>query len=188
MKRSRAVALLSMGASALVLAACESSDAPVETMSFATIEECVADGRLGNLACEDAFYAARDGYEAAYPKFADKAGCEDMAGEGECEEDRPNSRNSSWRPMMIGFLAGMSRVQPQAVIPNAAAPDGRSTASGAHVRGNGPSVTVPASARSRPTGAAVAAVATSSRGGFGGTASAMSASSGHGSGSHSSGG
>lgn len=175
MKRSRAVALLSMGASALVLAACESSDTPVETMSFASIEECVADGRLGNLACEDAFYAARDGYEAAYPKFANKGECEDMAGEGECEEDRPSSRNTSWRPMMIGFLAGMSRVQPQAVIPNAATPDGRSTASGAPVRGSGANVTVPASARSRPAGAAVAAVATATRGGFGGTATAMSA-------------
>lgn len=172
MKRSRTVALLSMGVSALALTACSSDSELLPAKAYATIEECVADGSFKKAQCEQALFAAQDAYEAAYPKFESEAQCEETAGEGKCELDRPNSRDRQWRPSMVAFLiaAGSSRVQPQAIVHSATSASGFATASGAHVARSGSVASVPASAAARPTSAQVTRAVTTARGGFGSSA------------------
>lgn len=172
MKRSRAVALLSMGASVFALSACSGGSDLLPTKVYASIEECVAEGTFNASQCEKARFAAEDAYEAAYPKFESQAHCEDVAGEGNCEADRPSSREHSYRPSMVAFLMpiGASAVQPQAVLPSASTPSGYSTATGAAVSRTGTAGTIPASAAARPQPAQVAKAATAARSGFGSSA------------------
>jgi len=180
MKRSRAVALLTMGASVLALSACSGGSELIPTKVYASIEECVADGTFNSSQCEKAMFAAEDAYEAAYPKFESETHCEEMAGEGNCEPDRPSSREHSYRPSMIAFLMpiGASSVQPQAVVRSASATSGFSTATGAAVSRSGVTGAVPASAAARPQPAQVAKAATAARGGFGSNAVAHASSGG----------
>lgn len=173
MKRSRALTLLSMGASVLALTACGNNSELLPAKVYASVEECVADGARDKAQCETAMMAAEDAYEAAYPKFESEAQCEDIAGEGNCEKDRPSSRDHQWRPSMVGFLIGSaigSRVQPQPVLPNASSTSGYSTAAGVAIVRSGATASVPASAAARATSAQVTRVATSARGGFGSSA------------------
>jgi uncharacterized protein YgiB involved in biofilm formation len=171
MKRSRYVALLTMGASALALAACDDPNEIVPVKAYATIAECAADG-VSESACRTSFNEAEKAYEKAYPKYQSRLDCEDNAGPEQCEKDYPNSRDASWRPSMIGFIMGMAaaRAQPQPVLPNAASPSGRATATGVPLAGRGPNVTMAARGASAPSAAQVAKSHTQARGGFGGSA------------------
>jgi uncharacterized protein YgiB involved in biofilm formation len=169
MKRSRAVALFSMGASVLALTACRDTSALAPAKVYASIEECVAEGTFDSSQCQKAMFSAEDAYEAAYPKFETEAQCEDVAGEGHCEPDRPSSREYSYRPSMVAFMMpfGASSVQPQAVLRSASAPSGFSTATGASIARTGTTATVAASAAARPQASQVMKATTASRGGFG---------------------
>lgn len=177
MKRSRALTLLSMGASVLALTACSNSEL-LPTKVFTTVDECVADGVHDRTQCVKAMMAAEDAYEEAYPKFESERQCEDTAGEGKCEKDRPSSRDPQWRPSMVGFMIGAaigSRVQPQPVLPSTSSTSGYSTAAGVAIIRNGTAAaSVPASAAARATSAQVA---TTARGGFGTSAVAHASSS-----------
>ena len=177
MKRSRALTLLSMGVSVLALTACSNSEL-LPTKVFASVDECVADGARDRAQCVKAMMAAEDAYEEAYPKFESERQCEDTAGEGKCEKDRPSSRDPQWRPSMIGFMIGAamgSRVQPQPVLPSTSSTSGYSTAAGVAIIRNGTTAaSVPASAAARATSAQVA---TTARGGFGTSAVAHASSS-----------
>lgn len=178
MKRSRYVALFSMGASALVLAACEDPNGVVPVKAYESVAACVADG-FAQGQCSASFVAAENAYEAAYPKYESKADCEVNAGPGKCEEDHPSSRDANWRPSMLGFLMGAaigSRMQPQPVVANAASPSGRATPTGVPLAGQGANVNIPRRATALPSAAQVERAHTQSRGGFGGTASKVAAS------------
>lgn len=178
MKRSRYVALFSMGASALVLAACEDPNEIVPVKAYSSVAECVADG-FAQAQCNASFVAAENAYEQAYPKYESKAECEVNAGPESCELDRPSSRDGSWRPSMLGFMMGAaigSRMQPQPVVANAASPTGRATATGVPLMGNGANAAVPRGATAAPSAAQVAKAHTQSRGGFGSTAAKVAGS------------
>ena len=175
MKRSRALTLLSMGASVLALTACGNNSELLPAKVYASVEECVAEGARDKTQCETAMMAAEDAYEEAYPKFESKGQCEEVAGEGSCEKDRPSSRDSQWRPSMVGFLIGAaigSRVQPQPVLPSTSSASGYSTAAGIAIARSGTTAGVPASAAGRASSAQVTKVATAARGGFGHSAAA----------------
>ena len=184
MKRSRTILLLTMGVSALALSACSSDDAQVEAHAFTSVDECAASATYEVRQCEDAFYAARDGYETAYPKYASKSECEEAAGEDECEIDRPNakSRDQSWRPGFTAFLIGPGRVQPQALVASARSPSGYATAGGAQVARNGTAASLSRTAAARPqvaTPMASPGATTVSRGGFGATGAAVASAGGN---------
>ncbi|MEZ5818483.1 MAG: DUF1190 domain-containing protein [Hyphomicrobiaceae bacterium] len=172
MKRSRYVALFSMGASALVLAACEDPNELLPVKAYDNVAACVADG-FSEAQCSSAMVAAENAYEQAYPKYDSKYDCEANAGTGKCEVDHPSSRSGSWRPSMLGFMMGAaigSRVQPQPIVANAASPTGRATATGVPLAGRGSSLTMPRHATAPLTQTNVAKAHTHSRGGFGSTA------------------
>ncbi|MGE0702017.1 MAG: DUF1190 domain-containing protein [Hyphomicrobiaceae bacterium] len=176
MKRSRYVALFGMGTTALLLAACEDPESVVPVKAYDSVEACIGDG-FSQSQCRSAHTAAVDAYDTTYAKYGSEAECEVDAGNGRCEADFPNSRNASWRPSMIGFLMGTAagtRVQPQAVVANAASPSGRATAAGFAIAGNGVNSTVPAKATYAPTASQVARTQTVSRGGFGSTSARLS--------------
>ena len=175
MKRSRALTLLSMGVSVLALTACGNSEL-LPAKVFASVDECVADGARDRAQCVKAMMAAEDAYEEAYPKFASESQCEDTAGEGRCEKDRPSSRDPQWRPSMVGFMIGAaigSRVQPQPVLPSTSSTSGYSTAAGVAITRSGTTASIPAAAAARATSAQVA---TTARGGFGTSAVAHASS------------
>jgi len=178
MKRSRYVALFSMGASAFALAACEDSNALVPVKAYENVAACVADG-FSQSQCSAAFVAAENAYESAYPKYTSQAECEVNAGPENCELDYPSSRSASWRPSMVGFLMGAaigSRAQPQPIVPNAASPSGRATATGFPITAHGTGASIPSRVAAAPSASQVAKAHTVARGGFGGTASRVAAS------------
>ncbi|MGE0768365.1 MAG: DUF1190 domain-containing protein [Hyphomicrobiaceae bacterium] len=177
MKRSRHVTLVSMGACALALAACDDPNALVPIKAYEDVAACVADG-FARGQCNAAFVAAENAYETTYPKYASQAECEANAGVEGCELDHPSSRSASWRPSMVGFLMGASigsRVQPQPIVPHAASPSGRATAGGIPLAAHGANASIPARAASVPSASQVAKAHTTARGGFGGTASKVAA-------------
>lgn len=179
MKRSRYIALCSMGASALALAACDDPNALVPVKAYDSVASCVADG-FAQQQCSKAFVAAENAYEKAYPKYDSQVDCEVNAGADRCELDHPNSRSGSWRPSMVGFLMGAaigSRTAPQPIIANAASPTGRATATGFPISARGANVSMPARVASNvPNATQVAKAHTVARGGFGGSASRVASS------------
>lgn len=174
MKRSRKVALVTMGIAAVTLTACGDGGGVVEANRYDSVDACASDGKFDRKTCERAWYDAQATYDEAYPTYASQADCEAAAGATACERDRPMSRQSSWRPLMTGFLLG-SMVQPQAVVASTTARSGFATATGAEVRGSGTAASIDRSAAARPTASAVRTAATTSRGGFGTTAASVSA-------------
>ena len=106
MKRSRYVALLAMGASALALTACGESETPAGV--YTSVEQCVADKQFSQAECDKAFGEARKEHDKVAPKYASKAYCEADFGAGKCEEapTRTTSGMSTFMPLMIGYMLG----------------------------------------------------------------------------------
>ncbi|MEZ5856834.1 MAG: DUF1190 domain-containing protein [Hyphomicrobiaceae bacterium] len=182
MKRSRYVALVGMGASAVLLTACEDPNEMLAAKAYDSVSACVTDGN-DQATCSNAFYAAQDSYNTNYPRYESQYDCEDNAGIGKCEPDYPNARNHAWRPMMTGFLMGAamnSRVKPQPLVSNEKSESRRSTVGGVFIVSRGFNTSVPARAAKPATSSQIAkahAVAsTKARGGFGSTASRVSSS------------
>jgi len=180
MKRSRYVALFSMGASALALAACDDPNALVPVKAYDNVTACVADG-FSQSQCNAAFVAAENAYEKTYPKYDSQAECEVNAGPEHCELDYPSSKSASWRPTMVGFLMGAaigSSAQPQPIVSNSASPTGRATATGFPIAARGANASVPLRVATTPSASEVAKAHTQTRGrgGFGSTASRVASS------------
>lgn len=106
MKRSRHVALLAMGASALVLSACGESETPAGV--YTSADQCIADKQFTDAECRSAFDTAKDEHKKVSPKYAAKADCEADFGAGKCEESpyRTTSGTSTFMPLMIGYMLG----------------------------------------------------------------------------------
>ncbi len=180
MKRSRFVALVGMGASAVLLTACEDPNELLDAKAYHSVTACVSDGNNKSV-CSNAFYAAEENYNTNYPKYASQIDCEDNAGIGKCEPDYPNARNHSWRPLMTGFLMGAalnSRVKPQPLVASKRSDSGRSTAGGVFIMARGFNAAVPARAAAPATQSQIAkahaTAKTTARGGFGSTAGRVS--------------
>jgi len=106
MKRSRYVALLAMGASALALSACGESETPAGV--YTTGDQCIADKQFSEADCKKAFATATEEHKKVAPKYASKADCEADFGAAKCEESptRTSSGTSMFMPLMIGYMLG----------------------------------------------------------------------------------
>jgi uncharacterized protein YgiB involved in biofilm formation len=106
MKRSRYVALLAMGASALALTACGESESPAGV--YTSVEQCVADKQFTTAECDKAFATAKDEHKKVAPKYASKTECEADFGVGKCEDapTKTTSGTSMFMPLMIGYMLG----------------------------------------------------------------------------------
>jgi uncharacterized protein YgiB involved in biofilm formation len=108
MKRSRYVALLAMGASALALSACGESETPAGV--YTSVEQCMADKQFSEDDCKKAFQTAKEEHPKVAPKYASKSDCEADFGAGKCEESpyRTSSGTSTFMPLFVGYMLGRS--------------------------------------------------------------------------------
>lgn len=106
MKRSRYVALLAMGASALALSACGESETPAGV--YTSVDQCMADKQFTDDECRKAFATATEEHKKVAPKYASKADCEADFGAGKCEESpyRTSTGTSTFMPLLVGYMLG----------------------------------------------------------------------------------
>lgn len=166
MKRSRHVALLAMGASALVLSACGESETPAGV--YTSADQCIADKQFSEAECTKAFDTAKEEHKKVAPKYAAKADCEADFGVGKCEESpyRTSSGTSTFMPLLVGYMLGRSLAGQPAFTPQ---PLYR-TSTGTQFRtGDNRAVTAKTGLQSVPRSATTAAFksTTTARGGFG---------------------
>lgn len=109
MKRSRHIALLSMGVSTLVLTACGSDNKiEVATSTYSSVADCVSAKVLTESQCNRAFEVAVDVHDETAPRFDTLKQCEEVVGENKCERGPSNasssSTNSTYRPSFVSFI------------------------------------------------------------------------------------
>jgi uncharacterized protein YgiB involved in biofilm formation len=106
MKRSRYVALLAMGASALALSACGETETPAGV--YTSVDQCVSDKQFSEDECRKAFAQAKEEHKKVAPKYASKADCEADFGAGNCEEApyRTQSGSYTYMPLLVGYMLG----------------------------------------------------------------------------------
>ncbi|WP_416896343.1 MAG: DUF1190 domain-containing protein [Minwuia sp.] len=106
MKRSRRVALISMGAATLSLAACE--EEKTATHIYELAEQCIQGGFFSTEQCEADFKVAREQHAEVAPKYLSKADCEADFGNGQCETSpyETSSGGSVFMPLLAGYLMG----------------------------------------------------------------------------------
>ncbi|MCB1549724.1 MAG: DUF1190 domain-containing protein [Hyphomicrobiaceae bacterium] len=170
MKRSRKIALISMGVSTLALAACE--EAKTEASIFRTVAECVQSGQFTAKQCEHAQAYAISEHDMAAPRYKTKEDCEAVAGKGQCEHLEGTRREpGTYRPGIAAFMFAASRsVYPQPLYRKAGSPGQFTTADGRRVPARIGRVTIPQSAAARPT----SKIHTATRSGFGSTTRSFS--------------
>ncbi len=110
MKRSRKVALTTLGAAgAVALQACGSSDwneeNAVTAYPYARVAECTADGKVPASECKAAYNEALANDRLAAPRFDSLGLCEDQFGSGQCQQQRAGG-TSFWAPLLAGFVIG----------------------------------------------------------------------------------
>lgn len=100
MKRSSAISLAIIGS--LAMAGC--TQQPEEPKTYATIGECIADGK-DKTVCESSWAEADKLTKEQAPRFADKAACEAQFGAGGCQTGGDGS--TSWfMPALMGYMIG----------------------------------------------------------------------------------
>lgn len=106
MKRSKAIALVMMGAGIVVLAACE--EPKVEARVYDSVSQCLNDPDADPAACEANFKHAAEQHAAVAPKYADQAACEADFGAEQCEPapGQTESGGSVFMPLMMGYMMG----------------------------------------------------------------------------------
>jgi len=108
LKRSRHIALVTMGAASLTLAACEEETAT--TQIYETVEQCQQGGLFSESQCVADFAAAEQLHEEVAPKYTSKEACEADFGVGQCETSEQYSSSQSggsvFLPLMAGYLMG----------------------------------------------------------------------------------
>ncbi|QQP90274.1 DUF1190 domain-containing protein [Skermanella sp. TT6] len=109
MKRSRRIKLTMLGASAIVLTACEER---VETQVYETVEQCLANVEEHPDDCRRDFESARAAHAEAAPRYASRADCEAEFGDGRCEagptgqQAEAGQGGSFFMPVMMGYMLG----------------------------------------------------------------------------------
>ena len=163
MKRSRRIALITMGVSTLALAACE--EAMTEAVIFRSVEECIASGNHTEHECKKNYAYAVSEHDMAAPTYASEEACEAEMGAGRCEPGLYNGGDE--RPYRPGFAAFMfsraGAVHPQPLYQSDKDPKKFMTADKRKLAAKTGRVSVPEKVARRPKNK----VATASRGGFG---------------------
>ena len=105
MKRSRALKLSLMGASALTLVACDNSQ---EVGVFETLDQCIDQAGFSRDICEANQKKAQSEHLRVAPKYTSISDCETDFGSEKCETapQRTTSGGSVFMPMMMGYMMG----------------------------------------------------------------------------------
>jgi uncharacterized protein YgiB involved in biofilm formation len=168
MKRSRSIALVMMGASAIALTACE--EPQVEANIYESVEQCVDAPGASRAQCEESFKIAEQQHAAVAPKYTDRAACEADFGAENCQQApyQTQSGGSIFMPLMMGYmmgsmLGGRSGAAAQPLYRSADDAKNFRTADNKNVGSTTGKTTVARSAAGRPS----AKPYTVARGGFG---------------------
>lgn len=109
MRRSRFVALLSMGTAAVALTAC---DDPTSTTVYESQEQCIESKLYDASECTTQFAKAKQTHLAAAPAYASARECEAEFGPGKCEpapgaqQAASSGGHSLFMPLMMGYMMG----------------------------------------------------------------------------------
>jgi len=103
MKRSKAVALSLMSASAVLLQACE--DPEVEAQVFRDVRNCIQTGDLTEQQCLDLHQQALAEHLREAPRYRSAQDCYAEFGANQCQSYGTTSGGSVWLPLMMGFMA-----------------------------------------------------------------------------------
>lgn len=97
---------LMLGASLLVLAACE--EAKMDAQVYENVQQCINNGDASPEQCEKNFTEARSQHAAVAPKYASAEDCQADFGAGQCEQapQRTSSGGSVFMPLMAGYMMG----------------------------------------------------------------------------------
>ena len=166
MKRSKALKLSLMGASALTLVACDNSQ---EVGVFETIDQCVDKAGFTRDICEKNQKVAQSKHIQVSPKYTSLSDCETDFGSEKCEvaPQRTTSGGSVFMPMMMGYMMGRrNSMMSQPLYRSAKSPNSFRTAENQNVGSKTGKTKVARSTTSRPTFKS----STLSRGGFGSSA------------------
>ncbi len=120
MKRSKATALLLMGAAPLLFTACQREAVQVQEGLYTSVQSCVE--ATGNPSvCRTAFEQAQAQSADAAPQYASRAACEAEYSADQCVEQKTTAGHSFIGPMMAGFFLSqmMSNRGPAAAAPAA---------------------------------------------------------------------
>lgn len=168
LKRSKQIALLSMGVSALALTACGEADK--DAAVYSSVQTCIQGGKFTKAQCEKSFWSAKSEHAKVSPKYKTVADCEADFGKGKCETSpyRSKSGGSVFMPLMAGYmfgrlLSGRRGVYTQPLYRSRDDARTYRTADNKKVTGKSGLVKVPASTTKRPT----SKLFTMRRGGFG---------------------
>ncbi|WP_417514981.1 DUF1190 domain-containing protein [Minwuia sp.] len=175
MKRSRQIALITMGAAGLTLTACEEQQ--VTTQIYETVQQCTTAGVFSEEQCVADFAQAEQLHAEVAPKYLNKADCEADFGAQQCETApyETASGGSVFMPLMVGYMMGSmlsGSARSAATQPLYRSGDDRNgfrTGSNVKVGNAVGAATIPKSAAARPA----ANMRPTPRGGFGASARAF---------------
>ncbi len=121
MRRSRFIALVSMGTATLALTACEDA---TQTTVFENLDQCVQSRLYSQEECQANFQAATTVHRQAAPTFASRSDCEADFGAGQCEpapqqqqQQAAHGGGSLFMPLMLGYMMGSMSSAGRAVQP-----------------------------------------------------------------------
>lgn len=173
MKRSRQIALVTMGLTTLALSACEEPQTPASV--FRTVDECTKSGEFSTKICNRARAYAIAEHDVAAPYYQTREECEEKSGGKSCEELSTGRNSQVYRPSIVAFMFSSSgKVHPQPLYRAPGKSGHFVTTDNSKVGGKVGSVLISKSAARKP----VAKTITASRGGFGSNGKAKG-SSGH---------
>ncbi len=105
MKRSRTLVLTSlMAGTGISLTACDGDGGkPVDALSYTSVAECRAAGKISPADCDKAYAQAEKGNGDAAPRYEDRRTCEEQYGVAQCV---PRNNGSFFTPLLTGFVVG----------------------------------------------------------------------------------
>jgi hypothetical protein len=119
MKRSAAIALVSMGAAAVTFYALRDVGKTSQAHVFRTVEDCILAPGIGDTRCRGEYRQALAEHERTAPRFDNREACETQFGAGACEP-RPGQAfgaASVFVPIFAGYMFGANASRPFATQP-----------------------------------------------------------------------
>lgn len=104
MKRSKSVALTLMGASAIMLQACD--EQKVEADVYRDLQGCIDTRDLTEAQCREVYKGAVAEHVKTAPRYATQEECIAAHGADACQQQQTASGGSFFMPLMMGYFAG----------------------------------------------------------------------------------
>ncbi len=102
MKRSRQIALVTMGLTTPALSACDDPQTPASV--FRTVDECTKSGEFSAKLCNRAQAYAIAEHDVAAPYYQTRKECEEKSGRQSCEKTSTGRNSNVYRPSIMAFM------------------------------------------------------------------------------------